>query len=98
MQYEGSVIKQDYDKYQFLRAIPTAEEFKINSLKSFAGKEVHTSNLNPLDLELIIQFIKENLDEPILNHTKVQKRRFNGFEGMTYGNQVLNPESRLKAP
>lgn len=61
-----------------------------------AGKEVHASNLNPQDLELIIEFIKNNLDEPIFDQSKVQKSRSNGFDGTTCENQGLNPESRIE--
>jgi hypothetical protein len=38
-----------------------------------AGKEVYTSNFNPADLQLIIEFIENNLDEPIFDNPKVQK-------------------------
>ncbi len=63
-----------------------------------AGKEVYTSNFSPADLELIIDFIAMNLDEPILDRPKVQKSRFKGLSGIDDGNQGLNPESRLQVP
>ena len=61
-------------------------------------KEVQTSNFNPQDLLLIIEFIENNLDESIFDSPKVQKSRFNGLDTMGCGNQGLNHENRLKAP
>lgn len=67
-------------------------------IPNFAGKEVYTSNFSPEDLQLIIDFIETNLDEPLLDRPKVQKSRFKGLSGINGGSQGLSPENRLQAP
>jgi len=62
----------------------------------FAGKEVYTSNFDPADLELIIDFIEQYLNEPVLTSPKVQKSSMSAFKDLEYGNQGISPKTISK--